>query len=293
MNQPKIFFAHRSVDKRKVEELQRELRTVIPDLGFEDLSPQVPNSTDWKDKAAMLIDRADAVVCIIGDSTHESEPVAWEVERAISANRPLLISKITPQAPLPRFISERALEWSTWDTKTLAASLSSILIRSAVFNKADDIASVLSQYAIMVQSWEALINRRQSVNQLYLSASAALVTGIGALIALSKDFAPARISVGCAILSALGLLLCWNWRRTINSYGILSTAKSKVVSALEDVLPVKLFDAEWKVLQRKMYRSTTETDMRTIAVFMTLFAIVSLISLTYYFGIWGNAANAQ
>jgi hypothetical protein len=183
-------------------------------------------------------------------------------------------------------LDERGIEHHPRHAPTLAASLSTILIQRAVFNSSEDVQSVLAQYSIMVQSWESLINRRQGVNQLYLSAVAALTTAIGALIGLSTNLEGQNIALASMILTSLGALLCWNWWRTISSYGTLSQAKSKVISAMEQVLPVRLFDAEWKVLQRKLYKSTTETDKRTIAVFLCLFAAVFLISLSFIAGLW-------
>ena len=286
MSQPTIFFAHRTSDREKVIELQEQLKKLLPDLGYQDLSKHVPSNQHWKDVAGKLIDSADAVICIVGPTTHESEPVAWEIKRAVEAKRPLFISVLEPSHILPSIVRARALDHQAWEASSLAASLGAVIIQRAVFNSREDIQSILSQYGIMVESWESLINRRQGVNQLYLSATAALVAAIGGLVGLAKDLRGFNIAIAVLILASLGLLLCWNWRRTISSYGILSQAKSKVISAMETVLPVRLFDAEWKVLQHKMYTSTTQTDKRTIEIFMGLFGSVSLLALAFISGAW-------
>lgn len=286
MSQPTIFFAHRTCDRDKVIELQKQLKKLLPDLGYEDLSQYVPSNQHWKDTAGKLIEMADAVICIVGPTTYESEPVAWEIERAVEAKRPLFISVLEPSHILPAIVHDRALDHQAWEATSLAASLGTILIQRAVFNSREDIQSILTQYGIMVESWESLINRRQGVNQLYLSAAAALIAAIGALIGLAKDLRGFNIAIAVFIMASLGLLLCWNWHRTISSYGTLSQAKSKVISAMETVLPVRLFDAEWKVLQHKMYTSTTQTDKRTIEIFMGLFSSVSLLALGFIAGAW-------
>jgi hypothetical protein len=41
-------------------------------------------------------------------------------------------------------------------------------------------------------------------------------------------------------------------------------------------MPAQLFDAEWKVLERMRYRSTTETDSQTAYFFMLLFLAIAL-----------------
>lgn len=286
MSQPTIFFAHRTADRERVLELQTQLKNLLPNLSYEDLSEHVPSHPNWKEAAGKLIDRADAVVCIVGATTCDSEPVAWEIQRAVEAKRPLFISVLDPHHVLPRIVRDQGLDHDAWEATALAASLGTIIIQREVFNSREDVQSILMQYGIMVQSWESLVNRRQGVNQLYLSAAAALIAAIGAMVGLAKDLRGFNIAIAVLIMASLGLLLCWNWRKTISSYGTLSLAKSKVISAMETVLPVRLFDAEWKVLQHKMYTSTTQTDKRTIEIFMGLFTCVSVLALGFIAGAW-------
>jgi hypothetical protein len=52
-----------------------------------------------------------------------------------------------------------------------------------------------------------------------------------------------------------------------------------VVEAFEAYMPAKLFDAEWKVLEARQYKSTTDTDKQTALFFMLLFSAVFLVAL--------------
>lgn len=284
MSLPRVFFAHRFSDQDTVRQLQHRLRG--PGLDFVDLAAGVPVAASWKDAAGPLIDTSDALVCSIGETTHASASVEWEARRALAAGRPVFIAKIDASVALPKWVGELGLACVP-DEEALAKGLRAVLGRRAVFNTTDDMPSLLGQYSLIVTSWETLINRRQSVNQLYLGASAALVTAGGGLVALAKDVDGWRIAAGCTILSALGLLLCWNWWRTIRSYGILSMTKARVVAAMEEVLPVRLFGVEWTLLQTSDYQSTTKTDQSTITLFMVLFALVATVSLAYIAaGLW-------
>jgi predicted lysophospholipase L1 biosynthesis ABC-type transport system permease subunit len=51
-----------------------------------------------------------------------------------------------------------------------------------------------------------------------------------------------------------------------------------VISAMEAHMPARLFDGEWRVLEAKRYKSTTETDMQTAQFFLLLFVTVTLLA---------------
>lgn len=285
MTQPKLFFSLRTVDKPEADKLQKQLRDLLPDIPYEDLSLRVEDSDNWKELASTLIKSADAVICVVGETTHSSEPIEWEIREALAHARPLFVTALSEKFKLPSAAKETSLPITKWDVVGLASTIGELLINKTLFNSIDDSKGVLIQYGIMVSSWESLINRRQSVNQIYLGACAAVLTAIGTLVALSKNVSGINITSGAMILATLGIFLSFNWRQTITSYGILSTAKSKVIAAMEEVLPARLFAAEWSVLQRRAYQSTTGTDKRTSTVFLVLFGLIFLASMLLGFDI--------
>ena len=128
---------------------------------------------------------------------------------------------------------------------------------------------------------------------MYVTANAALLAGIGALVTSVDKIQVQNLAWGSVIITMVGVLLNVNWFRTIVSYGVLSRAKSKVVAAIEDFLPARLFDAEWMVLEANQYRSTTDTDKQTAWFFILLFAAFLLISfgasLALAWAQWGKA----
>jgi hypothetical protein len=139
--------------------------------------------------------------------------------------------------------------------------------------------SIWNQYQVMVESWEALISRRQTVNTLYVTADAALLAGIGAVASSTDKTGVIGAALGGAVLAFLGWALSYNWRRTLVSYGKLSNAKATVITTLESFMPARLFDAEWKVLQTTRYQSTTEADTETARSFMILFGALVVVGI--------------
>jgi hypothetical protein len=275
----RLFFIHRSSDRPRVLELQGSLRDVLPNLPFEDASPEVPFSDTWQDSARTVIDSCDAVVAVIGSNTHESEPIDWELRYAHETGKPLVIGRLSKDCRVPAACSELRMDVADWSTPQMAGRIGEVLVSKALFGNSQPTGDALwNQYNLMATSWESLITRRQTVNTLYLSAEAALLAGVGVLISASGDTGVPAAAAATMLIGFLGAALSYNWRRTVISYGTLSRAKAKVISAMEAHMPARLFDGEWRVLEAKRYKSTTETDMQTAQFFLLLFVVVTLLA---------------
>lgn len=286
----RIFFAHRTEDADRVRELQKQLKESAPNLPFVDAATEVPSCEDWKTIASTVIGNCDVLVCVVGSSTYESEPVDWEVREAHLMKVPTLVARLSSDHQLPPCCIDLGLEVVEWDAAEVAGQIAEVLLSKTLFLHHDwsagepDVATLLGQYDLMVQSWEALISRRQTVNTLYVSADTAILAGIGVLVSSVEQTGSGWGAAGIGLLAFLGMALSLNWRRTIASYGTLSRAKSKVVAALEAHLPAQLFDAEWRVLEAKRYRSTTATDSQTALFFSLLFATLAILAIGFAVG---------
>lgn len=273
----RLFFCKRTTDRERVGELLVSLKKVVPNLLFEDVSEDVPDAEDWKEHATPLLDGSDGVVCIVGPETHASEPIDWEIREAHRLGKPLMVAKLAEQYLLPEACKALQIEPMPWESVKVAARIGELVLPKALFRKYDSATDagppreMFGQYRLMVESWETLLGRRQSVNTLYVSANAALLAAIGGLVSAENIAGPELRAAGVMVLAFLGFFLSLNWRRTVTSYGLLSAAKAKVVQAIEEHLPAKLFDAEWKILESTRYHSTTKLDKQTALFFVLLF----------------------
>lgn len=284
MNQSGLFFSHRSVDAERVGELKTSLKQLLPNLPFDDVSEQVPFDDSWMEAATSIIESCDGMVCIVGLDTHESEPVDWELREAHRLNKPLVIARLSESFELPPACRDLHLDVVDWDTAKVAGQIGELLVPKALFLRHDwdsgapDSAAIWDQYNLIVQTSEALIERRQTVNTLYVSAGAAFLAGIGILVSSVGKTNLGGAAVVIALVGFLGAALSFNWRRTVSSYGTLNEAKYKLISAFEEYMPAQLFDAEWKVLEAKRYKSTTDTDKQSALFFLLLFLVISVVA---------------
>jgi len=60
------------------------------------------------------------------------------------------------------------------------------------------------------------------------------------------------------------------------SHGTHRNEKAAVITTLEAYMPARLFDAEWRVLERTGYQSTTKADTQTAQFFMILFTALAI-----------------
>ena len=283
----KIFISHRTDDSPRVLELFNSLKQVLPNFPLVDVSKDIPYSDDWKDHASAMIDSCDAFVCLVGKDTYGSEPVNWEILEAKKMGKSIVIAKLAEEYKIPQACKDLEIKSLMWEKNTVAGKLAELLVPRALFvnhdwSTGEPVSSdIFQQYQIMVESWEALIQRRQTVNTVYLTASTALLAAIGVLVSTIDKLGFTWSLVSIIFLGILGSLLSYNWRRTIISYGLLSKAKARIVTIMETYLWAKLFDTEWGVLEANRYKSTTKTDSNSALLFLLFYLIIVLLATIF------------
>lgn len=134
---------------------------------------------------------------------------------------------------------------------------------------AHDGDALLTQYRIFVESSEALVLRRQGVNNFFLSVNSLVLAGAGLILRDGK--ASCTEAVVLIVLAFGGVSLCFVWRRLITSFQQLSRGKFDVIHHLERRLPARMFAAEWAALGEgkdpKTYRPFTTVEVKTPMVF--------------------------
>ena len=144
-----------------------------------------------------------------------------------------------------------------------------------------DAEALLTQYRLFVETSEALVLRRQGVNNFFLSVNSLVLAGAGLLL---RDGEPSSVEAVVLIILALGgAALCFAWRRLITSFQQLSRGKFAVIHKLERRLPARIFAAEWAALGRgedpKTYRPFTTVETFTPAVFGVVQGLLLAVGL--------------
>ncbi len=246
------------------------------------VSTTIPQIKNWKEHAEKAIQECDAFLCVVGEKTHASENVEWEIEQAEKFGKPIAIFRRNRKFELPK-CCKKLMKYDLMEGKALDAHwFAKIISFRLMFEGSQNWKSpgdmVWNQYSLMVQTSESLINRRQTVNLLYMTANGFLIAAIATLAASADKLKIQHIAFGVGVFSFLGLLINSIWVRTILSYGILNHVKYQIITEIGQLLPLKLFDAEWIQLQALGYKSTTKSDSRTAKFFLVLFTCLAAAS---------------
>ena len=156
--------------------------------------------------------------------------------------------------------------------------LDNIVFGSRSSGDQPDLAVLIEQYKLFVDTSERLVARRQVVNTFFLSANALALSGLG-LIAKEASHS-SLAATGIVAISVAALLLCVAWKRLVRSYAQLNRGKFAVIERLEQRLPAALFRGEWVALGEgkdpKVYKPFTATEQGVSKIFIVVYALTAI-----------------
>ena len=134
---------------------------------------------------------------------------------------------------------------------------------------------LFDQYKLYVEMADRVSARRMLANSFFVGLHTTLTIAFTVLLK-EKVLQPASlIFVPFVAL----MLLCYVWWRVVCSYRQLNTGKYKVVLALEQMLPVAPYDAEWIALgegkDRKLYSPLTGVEKWVPVCFGLLYILLA------------------
>ncbi|MBO4508296.1 MAG: hypothetical protein J5747_06615 [Spirochaetaceae bacterium] len=256
----------------------------------------------WKHKASKKIKSAQVIILIIGNDANDKtkkKTIGLEVKKALKFNKQIYIYNIG-NYPIPEYlyyiyknakqspiipeptdlekIKERIDNFSNGNYNIFSNSqVPNDPIQKQTYNN-----NLMEQYKMFQKTSEDLVARRQSVNSFYISLNTALVTFIGVILGLINS--PLNTFVMMAMCIA-GIILDIAWVNLLDSYGVLNSAKMKVISLLEEQLPIALYDSEWKImtdkLNNKKYVSFTDSEKKIPKTFGVVYCIILIICILY------------
>jgi len=250
----------------------------------------------WKLDAYKKIKRSQMVLFVLGENSHKSPYIAWEIRAAIKQKKPIYILKLNEQYQLHSalFVEDDFSKEKRNYGKVLSEKEITDIVQSydagdyGLFNaypNERNQEALLEQYKLFLQTSEDLVNRRQVVNSFYISISSALVAIMGVILAL--DFAQNTKMIVGFVFCVIGVILSISWSNILACYGNLNSSKMKIISNIEKQLPLSLFDAEWAALSdklnKKRYVSFTESEQIIPRLFCVSYLFVMVIIVVSYF----------
>lgn len=241
----------------------------------------------WKAKARKEIHKSKFVIFFVGESSHTSKNIKWELMIAKKAKKKIYIVKLDDDF----LVSDEEQYIKIITVKELDNIIEFELdankrIEKTLFNNKElemlDIAIAIEskkilfeEYKLLLQTSENLIARRQIMNTFFLTANGVLFSMLGLITSalIKKD-----LFIYQATVVTVGALLCISWRSLIMSYGQLNTGKFAVLNKLERYLPVSIFSAEWVALgegkDKRIYKSFTKSEKIIPILFLSVYILL-------------------
>ena len=144
------------------------------------------------------------------------------------------------------------------------------------------IEHLIDQYKIYINAAEKISDRRQKTNEFFLGLNTALVALLG-FIATKTNQHEVRLLL--AVSAVAGITVCYLWYRIIASYKGLNSAKFKVIHAIEQRLPLALYDTEWEMLERgknkDVYWPFSHIELHVPKIFIAIYVILLISTIPW------------
>ena len=131
-------------------------------------------------------------------------------------------------------------------------------------NKRKDTSVVLEQWKTCVEMANAVSQRRDVINNIFITLTASILT---AMLTIKED-----------MLSIVGISICIIWKMLIHNFKILNETKFEVINEMEQLLPKQPFNDEWKKLvHNQKYHDSTAIEAAIPCIMGVGFLIFGIV----------------
>lgn len=131
---------------------------------------------------------------------------------------------------------------------------------------------ILAQWQTCVEMANSISQRRDTLNNLFVTLNMAILTAISIIWDLKS-----------LIVSLTGVLLCIAWIFILRNFKILNNKKFKVINDIESKLPEKPFAQEWELLKKdSKYIEGTLLEYSIPSVFLISYIVIVVILIKNY-----------
>lgn len=126
---------------------------------------------------------------------------------------------------------------------------------------------VLAQWQTCVDMANSVSQRRDSMNNIFVTLNLAIITAVS----ITWDLKSILVLVA-------GVVACVIWILFLRNYKLLNAEKFNVINSIEKKLPVKPFNDEWEKLKNnKKYKDSTKLEKTLPITFIILYIITMAI----------------
>lgn len=156
------------------------------------------------------------------------------------------------------------------------------LINKGFKNDVKEIDISFEQYKLYVEMTDRISSRRQNANSFFLSINTAIVALVSYVQLGNIDSEIFKLHW---IIAISGIFVSYMWYRLIRSYRDLNSAKFKVIHHIEQILPLRPYDAEWLAVglgkNPKLFLPFTHIEIGIPWMFILIHLIVLIVTIPW------------
>lgn len=141
--------------------------------------------------------------------------------------------------------------------------------------------TILEMYKLHTEMADRISHRRGVANNWFMTINTSIIAGL--LFIITSDL-PKKMFMVLGIC-LLGFTLSYIWKNLIQSYKQLNTAKFKALDILENHLPLKFYEIEYKAYKEAKRKDFSEIEKWIPKVLMVIYVGVGVLSLVFYVAI--------
>ncbi|WP_199838345.1 MULTISPECIES: TIR domain-containing protein [Streptomyces] len=124
MERPRAFISFRMEDRWARDFLKERARNTQNQVEFIDYSIQDPSDSSWKKQCKRRISETRGTIVLIGATTHQSEPVEWEIKETLEQGHQLFGIQVNDGEthPIPNGLPPESV--IRWDFTQISSWLS-------------------------------------------------------------------------------------------------------------------------------------------------------------------------
>lgn len=119
-----VFLSHRREHQDLVDRFCAQFARGPVALSLYEYSPRIASGDEWKLDVERIIRSCAATICLVGDTTHRSGPVNWEIRKSTAIGRAVLgvyLQSVT--ATIPPALSEIGVAPMPWNVTAIIEEL--------------------------------------------------------------------------------------------------------------------------------------------------------------------------
>lgn len=288
-----IYIIYKFADHQIVKEYLDRIREVVSTDCSIFIFPNDPKPKLWRWRAARKLKESQLVIffdSLTGKGTDVGKHVSWELRKAERLGKKILVFKADPEAKERSWYrydySEKEPQHPKYTTVSLdnaveymkkqyGKQISETLLHKDYAELTEREREVLlEQYHIMIDTSEKLMERRQETVNLYTTLSTTLIAFVGTSFAFKNQLVCAMVLFVSGLLL---MVLCHNWRMSLNAYDCNNTGKFMVIDTLEKTLPAEIFQCEYRYNKMNGIRSFSSRE-KWLPIIFFIVGIILLVA---------------